>query len=641
MENGLWKFHIWDSFMGRYEKLIREEVIPYQEKALKDEIPGAEKSHCIENFRLAAEKLRTGKCSGDFYGMVFQDSDVAKWLEGAAYSLVLFPDPELERRCDEIIDLIGEAQQPDGYLNTFFTVKRPGQRWTCLWQAHELYCAGHLIEAAVAYDRCTGKKKLLEIMCRMADHIYTHFIEEGAEGYPGHPEIELALMRLYHHTKNRKYLELAEHFINVRGVDPEYYAKEREKYGWDVWGGNPHDTAYNQADKPVRQQDQATGHAVRAVYLYTGMADVARETGDEELLAACRRLWDNVVERRMYVTGAIGSAYEGEAFTADYHLPNDTAYAETCASIGLIFFARQMLSAEKNSKYADVMERALYNCVLAGMQLDGKRFFYVNPLESLPGISGVAVTHRHALPERPKWFTCACCPPNVARLLPSLANYAWDMEDGTVYHHLFIGGELDLREEFGGTVTVETGYPYDGNVTYRFRPEAESMEMTLAVRIPGFSRHTAIRKNGEEISCERKDGYAYLHGTFTENDTIVIELDMSVQTIYANSRISADSGKVAFQRGPLVYCAEQADNLEGVLPLAVRKNAAAEAKLHPTPRLHGIVKLELPGYRIQEEQAPYSFDRPARETCEITLIPYYAWANRGKGEMRVWLPEAE
>lgn len=641
MENGLRKFQITDSFLGRYQKLVKDVVIPYQEKALKDEIEGAEKSHCIENFRLAAEKLKTGACSGEFYGMVFQDSDVAKWLEGAAYSLILFPDAQLESRCDEIIELIGTAQQEDGYLNTYFTVKEPGRRWTCLWQAHELYCAGHLIEAAVAYAQCTGKRRLLEIMCKMADHMYTHFIEEGAEGYPGHPEVELALMRLYQFTKEPHYLELAKHFIDVRGVDNEYYAKELDRSKWSVWGGDPRDTAYNQSTAPVREQKKAVGHAVRAVYLYTGMAMVAKETGDESLMEACRTLWNSITGQRMYVTGGIGSAYEGEAFTEDYHLPNDTAYAETCASIGLIFFARQMLSMEKNSRYGDVMERALYNGVLAGMQLDGKRFYYVNPLASLPGISGKAATHRHALPVRPKWFTCACCPPNVARLLPSIANYAWDIEENVVYQHLFIGGELDLKEEAGGKLSVETAYPYEGEITYRFHPMQDAMSFTLAVRIPFYSKNTQIVLNGKPMEYEIRNGYAYLTGDFTENDTVVIKLDMTVKTVYANNRIAADSGRVAFSRGPLVYCAEEADNEGGVLPLRVKRDAAAQAKIAHADKLEGIVEITLPGERAEDGESLYSMEPPKRKPCEIKLVPYYTWANRGEGEMQVWLPEVD
>ncbi|HEX3020914.1 MAG TPA: beta-L-arabinofuranosidase domain-containing protein, partial [Lachnospiraceae bacterium] len=417
MSDLLKNFTVSDNFLGRYERLVNDVVIPYQEKVLNDEIEDAEKSHAIENFRAAAKMIATGKCDEEFYGMVFQDSDVAKWLEAAAYTLLKYPDQELEKRCDEVIDLIGQAQHEDGYLNTYFTVKEPDKRWTNLQEAHELYCAGHMMEAAVAYAESTGKTKLLSIMSNMADHMYQRFFKEGVPGYSGHPEVELALMRLYRCTRNEKYKELAEHFINVRGVDSDYFSKERQKNKWTVWGSDPSNKEYTQSHAPVREQVKAVGHAVRAVYLYTGMADVASETKDQVLANACETLWENITESRMYVTGAIGSAYEGEAFTKDYHLPNDTAYAETCASIGLIFFSRKMLDLNKNGKYADVMERALYNCVLAGMQLDGERFFYVNPLEVIPGISGESVTHHHALPQRPKWFACACCPPNVARLL--------------------------------------------------------------------------------------------------------------------------------------------------------------------------------------------------------------------------------
>jgi uncharacterized protein len=365
-------FSVGDSFFGGYEKLIKEVVIPYQEKVLRDEIPGVEKSHAIENFHAAAKILKGETCEEEFYGMVFQDSDVAKWLEAVAYSLVKYPDKELEKRADEVINLIESAQHDDGYLNTYFTVKEQGKRWTNLEEAHELYCAGHMMEAAVAYAQSTGKTKLLNIMSRMADHIYSHFIEEKAKGYPGHPEIELALMRLYEHTRNVKYQELAKHFIDVRGVDHQYFAKESKNRGWTVWGSSGSNPEYTQSHAPVREQTKAVGHAVRAVYLYTGMADIAINTKEESLKDACKVLWDNIVNCKMYVTGAIGTAYEGEAFTKDYHLPNDTVYGETCASIGLIFFARKMLELEMNSKYADVMERALYNSVLAGMQLDGE-----------------------------------------------------------------------------------------------------------------------------------------------------------------------------------------------------------------------------------------------------------------------------
>ena len=634
------KFEVKDGFFGRYEKLVRDVVLPYQENALNDRIEGAEKSHCIENFRMAAEKLRTGKCDGEFYGMVFQDSDVAKWLEGAAYSLAQNQNPELEQRCDDIIELIGSAQHEDGYLNTYFTVKEPDKRWTNLHEAHELYCAGHMIEAAVAYAECTGKTRLLEIMCGMADHIYKHFIEEGAEGYPGHPEIELALMRLYRCTKEERYKELALHFINVRGVDSDYYKKEKRKCGWAVWSNNADDKEYNQCAEPVRMQKKAVGHAVRAVYLYTGMADAAMETGDNTLAEACKTLWNNITQNRMYVTGAIGSAYEGEAFTKDYHLPNDTAYAETCAAIGLIFFSNKMLYLERNRKYADVMERALYNCVLAGMQLDGTRFFYVNPLEALPGISGEAQTHRHALPVRPKWFTCACCPPNVARLLSSLAEYAWHLLPDRLFSNLFIGGTLDLRDTFGGRITLETTYPYDNKITYRFEPEGETMSVPLAIRIPAWCAAASICINGKPAECEMEEsGYAYIHRDFSANDILTVEFDMTVRKVYTSNKVSANTGKAAIERGPLIYCVEGVDNENDVLSLSLKKGGAVTVGEYLSDKLYGIQELYAEGYRETVSEELYSYEAPEEKECKITLIPYYAWGNRGLNQMRVWIPE--
>ena len=636
------KFEVTDGFWGRYGKLVRDVVLPYQEDALNDRIEDAEKSHCIENFRMAAEKLRTGKCDGEFYGMVFQDSDVAKWLEGAAYALAQHPDAELERRCDEIIELIGEAQHKDGYLNTYFTVKEPDKRWTNLHEAHELYCAGHMIEAAVAYAECTGKTRLLEIMCGMADHIYRRFVEECTEGYPGHPEIELALMRLYRCTGKDQYKELALHFINVRGVNSDYYEQEKKKTPWSVWGhnlNNPIDKEYAQHAAPVRMQSKAVGHAVRAVYLYTGMADAALETGDESLTQACKTLWNNIVQCRMYVTGAIGSAYEGEAFTKDYHLPNDTAYAETCAAIGLIFFSNKMLYLDRSSKYADVMERALYNCVLAGMQLDGTRFFYVNPLEALPGISGEAQTHKHALPVRPKWFACACCPPNVARLLSSIAEYAWHMVSGVLYSNLFVGGMLDVTDVYGGKVTLQTAYPYDSKIEYHFEPKEEAMNVQLAIRMPAWSSNTVINMNGNPAQYEVRDGYAYLREDFTAADVVTVEFDMSARKIYTSSRVSANTGKTAVERGPLIYCAEGVDNDNDVLSLSLKKDGEITVSEYLPDKLCGIQELYAEGYREHISDDLYSYEAPAAKACRITLIPYYAWGNRGLNQMRVWIPE--
>lgn len=325
-----------DSFWSARQQLVAEVVIPYQEKILDDKIPGVEKSHAFSNFRIAA-----GMEEGDFYGMVFQDSDVAKWLEGVAYSLIVKPDKELEERADSIIEMIERAQQPDGYLNTYFTIKEPEHRWQNLYECHELYCAGHMMEAAVAYYEATGKDRLLKVMERMADHIADQFGPDKRPGIPGHQEIEIGLMRLYHATGEEKYSDLAQYFIDERGKNPDFFKEETEKRGWTHFGLDPEDTKYNQSFAPVREQKKAEGHSVRAVYMYTAMADIAGKTKEKALLDACEALWDNITQKRMYITGGIGSTVDGEAFSIDYDLPNDTVYAETCAAIGLVFFAKK------------------------------------------------------------------------------------------------------------------------------------------------------------------------------------------------------------------------------------------------------------------------------------------------------------
>ena len=656
MKGLLQKFKLEDSFLGEYEKLIKDVVIPYQEKAIKDEIPEAEKSGAVHNFELAAKVIEGGECEEPFYGMVFQDSDVAKWIEAAAYSIAMTPDPNLEKRVDDLITLIGSAQHADGYLNTYFTVKSPEKRWTNLCEAHELYCAGHMIEAAVAYFEATGKAALLQIMKKMADHIYQHFVVEKWEGYPGHPEIELALMRLYDVTKEEKYLELAAHFINVRGVDPEFYIKEAKKRDWQVWGNDPTDFEYAQNQAPVRQLKEATGHSVRAVYLYSGMAALAAVKMDKELENACKTLWKNIVTKRMYITGGIGSTNLGEAFTKDYHLPNDTAYSETCASIGLIFFAKRLLEIEAKGEYADIMEQALYNCVLAGMQLDGTKFFYVNPLEVLPGISGEVATHKHALPQRPKWFGCACCPPNVARLLASLPNYIWSETKDAVFAHLFVGGSLNLLDTKGIFIEAKTGYPFEGNISYKIKETKENKACKFAVRLPQWSRNTSVFFNGNEVYSSEEgklenviahtgntniyndNGYLYLERVFCKGDEILLKLDMRPKKIYANKAVAAESGKVAITRGPLVYCAEGVDNDNDILGLTIDSDASPTDGDQPDKNLQ-IIPVKITGKRIADSEILYSATRPQRETTTITFIPYYMWGNRGLNEMRVWLPE--
>jgi hypothetical protein len=626
-------FNIKDSFFSRYQELVLETMIPYQEKILNDEIPGIEKSHAIKNFEYAAEFIQTGKTQGEFYGMVFQDSDVAKWLEAAAYSLKLKPNPELEKRCDALIDTIGKAQYPDGYLNTYFTLKAPGKKWSNLCEAHELYCAGHMMEAAVAYAEATGKTKLLDIMEQKTDHIYKRFITEGAEGYPGHPEVELALMKMYSYTSDKKYKELAGHFINVRGVNPRFFMEENKKRDWYVWGAHINEPDYAQNDKPVRDLTEATGHSVRAVYLYTAMADYAKATKDDGLIKACDILWLNITQKRMYVTGAIGSAYEGEAFTADYHLPNDTAYAETCASIGLIFFARKMLELKKHGDYSDVMERALNNCVLAGMQLDGTRFFYVNPLEVVPGISGKVKTHRHTLPSRPTWYACACCPTNVARLLVSINDYAWSVENGIIYSHLFVGGELDVIDTHGGKIIVNTQYPYEGDIHYLFKPGDKTMSVTLAVRLPRWSENTKILYNNKKVNFEQKDNYGYITGQFADGDILTLQLDMGIKQIYANPKVYNNSGKVAFSRGPLIYCAEGSDNHDDILHMFIKNDGDTK-----TEEMDKIIKIKTEGFKIKSSDELYSYNPPEPEPCTVVLTPYYTWSNRGINPMRVWMP---
>lgn len=450
-------------------------------------------------------------------------------------------------------------------------------------------------------------------------------------------------MRLYRSTKGEKYKELAMHFINVRGVDSDYYKKEKEKNPWRVWGNDPDDKEYAQYHAPVRRQDKAVGHAVRAVYLYTGMADAAMETGDTELADVCKTLWNNITRHRMYVTGAIGSAYEGEAFTKDDHLPNDTAYGETCAAIGLIFFSNKMLYLERNGRYADVMERALYNCVLAGMQLDGTKFFYVNPLEALPGISGEAQTHKHALPVRPKWFACACCPPNVARLLGSVAEYAWHIIPGALFSNLFIAGTLDVSDRFGGKLILQTGFPYDNTVEYRFVPTEgkASMEVPLAIRMPAWSRETKICLNGKDADCEIRDGYAYLKGRYTAEDVITVEFDMAVRRVYTSNRVSENTGRAALQRGPLIYCVEGVDNENDILSLSLKRDGKVTVSEYMPDELFGIQKLYAQGYRETVNEELYSFERQEAQSCQLTLVPYYTWGNRGLNQMRVWIPERD
>ena len=624
--------YISGGFINRWQRLVKDTVIPYQYEVLNDRAEGAEKSHVVQNFINAGGALRGEDVGDGFYGWVFQDSDAAKWLEAAAFSLISFPDAELERTADELIDLIAAAQDSDGYLNTYFTIKDREKRWTNLLEGHELYCSGHMMEAACAYYEATGKDKLLKVMERNAEHIYNRFITEKREGYPGHPEVELALMKMYRLTGNEHCLQLAEHFVNVRGVDPDFYVKEAEQRDWTVWGNNPRDRHYAQFFAPLREQNDAVGHAVRAVYLYTAAADIASEREDKELYAACRRLWESITRRRMYITGGIGSTLNGEAFSVDYDLPNDTAYAETCASIGLMFFASRMLENELDGEYADVMERAFYNTVLAGIQLDGKRFFYCNPLEIIPGISHVASTHWHAMPQRPGWHSCACCPPNAARLISSFGKYAYGENSDSVFCHLYADGEVTFNN--GLRLTCRTDYPYGFDVTYRITEG----EKRMALRIPAWSADYSLMRNGERVDTAPVKGYVTLN--VRAGDEIRLTLDSAPHYVYASSKVPELTGCVAVWRGPLVYCFEGADNGE-VLPISIKRGGALTVSAEPDPALDGAYKITAEATRTAEIDGLYTFTAPVSEDITATAIPYYTWGNRGENQMRVWITETK
>jgi len=639
------RVRIRDSLWSSYIDLVEKVVIPYQWDALNDRLQHAPPSHAIRNFKIAA-----GEEQGEFYGMVFQDSDVAKWLEAVAYLLATRNAPHLEKIADETIDLIAKAQHDDGYLNTYYTLKEPGKRWTNLCECHELYCAGHMIEAGVAYYYSTGKRKLLDVVCKLADHIDSVFgPEEGKlKGYDGHQEIELALMKLYEATGNVRYLNLSRFFLEERGKQPHFYDIEADKRGRTVHWENSFmidEKEYSQAHKPVKEQDRAIGHAVRFVYMGTGMAHVAAEAGDVEMYEACKRLFANMVSRNLYITGAIGSQSRGEAFTTDYDLPNDTAYAETCASIGLIFFAYRMLMLEPKSQYADVLERALYNTVVGGMSRDGKRFFYVNPLEVNPHVCTANHIYHHVKPERQPWFGCACCPPNVARLLASLGQYIYTVQGRTIYTHLYIGGMAEI--DIDGTRFVleqETEYPWNGKIRFTVGTDSETTA-TLALRIPEWCDHAEVYVNGvlEPVKDLTTDGYIRLSRKWKSGDQVDLTLSMPINRVYGHPLIRHTAGKVAIQRGPLVYCLEEADNGANLHHLLLPKDA--EFSLEKTNRpIDGMVAIKATALRRNTDNwGDALYKREAKYTLEkanATFIPYFAWANRGVGEMKVWVEEA-
>ena len=582
---------------------------------------------------------------------VFWDSDVAKWIEAVAYSLITNPDSDMEKTVDDVIEQIAQAQQSDGYLNSYFSCVAPEKRWTNLRDLHELYCAGHLIEAAVAYYDATGKDQLLQIICRYTDYIYTVFGRKTKQlrGYPGHEEIELALVKLYHTTNEKKYLELAEYFIDERGKVPDYFKIEEGKRNIDSEddkGGMAANfyTAdvnknYFQGHLPVREQFTAEGHSVRACYLYSGMADVAIETNDQELFGACEKIWNNIIEKRMYIHGGIGSANIGECFTFDYDLPNEVAYAETCAAISLVFFAGRMQKFDVDGIYSDVIERALYNCILAGVSLDGKEFFYHNVLASYPE----ANSFRKQYPaSRQKWFDCACCPPNLARFLASLGNYIYSQNDDEIFTHLYISGKADLNIN-GNTVSLEqkTDYPWDENIEILLNTE-KTVAFTLALRIPEWCEGAVIKINDQIFDIEHniKKGYVYINRTWSDGDLVKLCLPMVPMFIESHPSLRENAGRVGIQRGPVLYCLEEADNGKDLNDIKILKDSDLRVEygnglfenipiISADAERSSMKSWNSRLYRINKE---VSF-----EAVNITAVPYFMWANRGEGEMIVWI----
>lgn len=627
------RMDITDPFWKQYTDLVEDVIIPYQWDIMNDNVPGVESSHCLENFKIAA-----GLKKGQFYGAVFQDTDVAKWLEAVGYSLAEKKNEKLEKLADDAIDVIVQAQQEDGYLDTYFIIKEPSQRWRNLCEGHELYSAGHMIEAAVAYYEGTGKRKLLDSMIRLADLICRTFgPEEGQNhGYPGHQEIELALVRLYRVTQDKKYLEQAKYFLDIRGAGKNYFLEERKQENFKriFPEFEDYDPAYSQSHEPVREQKTAEGHAVRAVYMYSAMADVAEEYQDKELMEACVALWENITQKRMYITGGIGSSGFLERFTTDYDLPNDSNYSETCASIGMALFSLRMANITRNSRYAELMEQELYNNILAGIAQDGKSFFYVNPLEIKPRQCMPHTSRAHVKARRQKWFGVACCPPNIARTLASLGQYIYGVDGADIYTHLYIGNQTDIPVNNDVVqIRIDSMFPWNGNIKVKVQGVKEKIK--LHFRIPSYSENFQLYCNGEEQELKVNNGYAYVE--ICENSRIDIQFDMPVAFLHANYKVSADVGKVAIKRGPIVYCLEEIDNGPDLQCIYLSSKEAHVRKSRSFPE---CFEIELQGRRlISKSEGLYSSDGLSYSDVNIQAIPYAYWNNRREGEMLVWIHE--
>lgn len=546
----------------------------------------------IQNFENAAKK------EGEHSGIFFDDSDVYKALEGIAYTLINNPDPELEKKADEWIDKFAAAQEPDGYINTYYTLTGLDKRWKDM-DMHEMYCAGHMIEAAVAYYQATGKKKLIEVSKRMVEHMMEQFGPGKRHWVAGHEEIELALVKLYNVTGDKRYIDFADWLIEERGHGHGSHGNDRK---WDPY--------HYQDEMPVRKMTEIQGHAVRAMYLYCGMSDVAALKNDTGYIQTLNHLWDDVVLRKMYVTGGIGSSRHNEGFTEAYDLPNYDAYCETCASVGMVFWNSRMNHFTGDTKYIDILERSMYNGALAGISLDGNQFFYVNPLASK------GIHHRQ------EWYGCACCPSQVSRFIPSIGNYIYGVSTDALWVNLYIGNSAEFN--VGNTkvsIRQETNYPWDGVVNLTLN---SSLRENIKLRIPGWCKSYTVNVNGEkQTSPAIEKGYVVLDREWQKDDVITLTFEMPVEVTAADSRVKENVGKRAVQRGPLVYCVEETDNNDHFEDIVLSKNSTFTTAFDPE-LLNGIVAINA-----------------STDGTETKLIPYYTWDNRDAGEMKVWIDYTE
>ncbi|MDD3818651.1 MAG: glycoside hydrolase family 127 protein [Candidatus Humimicrobiaceae bacterium] len=628
-----------DSLWSKYTDMVADVIVPYQWDILNGRIKDIKETNCVNNFRIAA-----GETEGEHRGVVFIDSDLYKWLEAVAYCLHSGKCRQFETIADEVIELIGRAQQSDGYLNTYYTVVEPGARWSNLVEGHELYCAGHLIEAAVAYYYATGKNKLLKIARRFADLICKKFGPGDGQikGYPGHQEIELALIKLFHCTGEKRYLSCSKYFIEERGKNPNYFKaeiKKRNRQRFLFRELNDYDLKYSQSHKPVREQHTAEGHAVRAMYMYCAMADLALEYKDKELFETCQTLWQNVTQQRMYITGGIGSSAFLERFTTDYHLPNDYAYCETCASIGLALFGRRMFLIEQDANYYDTIERTLYNTILAGISLEGDRYFYSNPLEIWPEACIESTSLRHVKPVRQRWYDVACCPTNIARTLASLGQYIYAQNNEMIFVNLFISSSI--KTAIGNTETelvMNSNLMQNGKVTINIKTEQDSI-VTVAIRIPYYANSPVFLLDGVSIQPDVKKGYAYISENFKSGRTISLDLNIQPRWVSANLLVRENAGKVALMKGPCVYCLEEIDNISNLSLVYIDpENDIKECKQDEIPE--GLPVLKYDGKRLscsgRNGSLLYDDAYFKTEPIKLKAVPYGIWGNRKPGEMLIW-----